>query len=142
MPTKVETASPLRWKYRISSWTMARPYHIPVTLLFADACLVTWRTSDPVRLIIYTLGGNTYPGSMLPVPQTHDSPLHGAQEYPDPAAIRPYGGATLPAGCRQAGVVYTHPLSLLPYRQAQPRGLLLCPLFSLRERRRSVLYGA
>lgn len=48
-PWKWKQPPPLRWKYRISRPTMLRSYQIPVTLLFADACLVNlkdiWSTA-------------------------------------------------------------------------------------------------
>ena len=61
------------------------------------------------------------------------SALCGAEEYPATYQHRPYGGPASSAGCREAGVVYTHPLSLLllllpPPDTGRPQGLtVFCP---------------
>lgn len=59
-----------------------------------------------------------------------------------PTTTRPYGGPALSAGCREAGVVYTHPLSLLLPTKHSPAPRPHCLLSGLKERRRSAICGA
>lgn len=56
-----------------------------------------------------------------------------------PSTIRPYGGPALSVGCREAGVVYTHPLSLLLPSRHSPAPRTRSLLFGLKEKRRSAL---